>query len=304
MNRELKLALIIGFSLVLLVTVLVSDHLSKARKADLAGVETARPLAAVDPTAHPSMNSEPTVMRDLGMEPDPAPMSPPAAPIALGPAPAGMAAGIALTPSPPLVHFDQSSGRGVGVDGDAGLVETIRSMGGQVVNRDGDREVVLPPAPLTIVEPKPATNDLKHIVVNGDSLFSIAKKHYGDGSAWKRIRDANPDRVSETGVVRTGVTLKIPAPQPALRPAGLAMPEPERNKPRTPEARPASRSAGDAVASKVKTGTYTVRRGDTLGEIAQRVLGSTRRKGELMKLNNIDNEDSIRVGAVLRLPER
>ena len=41
MTREQKLALIIGFSLVLLVGVLVSDHLSGARNAHLADVGSA-----------------------------------------------------------------------------------------------------------------------------------------------------------------------------------------------------------------------------------------------------------------------
>ena len=37
MTRELKLALIVGFALVLVVTVLISDHLSHARQTELAG---------------------------------------------------------------------------------------------------------------------------------------------------------------------------------------------------------------------------------------------------------------------------
>lgn len=308
MNRELKLALIIGFSLVLLVTVLVSDHLSKARKTDLAGVESTRPLAAVDPMAHAALAAETPSGRSLGFEPGPIPMSAPAAPISSEAESVELASGESQAPGVPLVQFDQSSGRTAGPSGDAGLIETVHRLGGQVVNRDGVREILVPPAPLSATENTPG--DVRHIVVNGDSLFSIAKKYYGDGSTWKRIRDANPDRVSETGVVRTGVTLKIPSSQPTVTrgPARGAPAEPERTKPRAPESKPAPRAAGgDAMAAKpgdakVKPGTYTVRRGDTLGEIAQRVLGSTKRKTELMKLNNINDEDSIRVGAVLRLP--
>lgn len=300
MNRELKLALIIGFSLVLLVTVLVSDHLSKARHADLAPVESARPLAAMDPTSQPAMTAEAPVARTAG--PEPGWLSEPAPP----PSIEGESASAAdmATPSLPLVRFDQSGGRG---DPDAALVETVRRLGGQVVDRGGVREVVLTPVPSA----GPETGDVRHVVASGESLFTIAKRYYGDGSAWKRIRDANPDRVSETGVVRAGVTLKIPgATAGATQGMGGGMsPESGQTRPRPaePRAAPKAGPGSEALASRSGSGrptTYTVRRGDTLGEIAQRMLGSARRKHELMKLNNIDDENTILAGAVLRLPER
>lgn len=301
MNRELKLALIIGFSLVLLVTVLVSDHLSKARHADLAPVESARPLAAMDPTSQPAMSAEAPVARTAG--PEPGWLSEPALPPSIE-AGSASAANMTTTPSLPLVRFDQSGGRG---DPDAALVDTVRGLGGQVVDRGGVREVVLTPAPATV----PETGDVRHVVASGESLFTIAKRYYGDGSAWKRIRDANPDRVSETGVVRAGVTLKIPGVTAGATRGmgGGTSPESGQTGPRPaePRAAPKAGAGSDALASRSGSGrptTYTVRRGDTLGEIAQRMLGSARRKHELMKLNNIDDENTILAGAVLRLPER
>lgn len=300
MNRELKLALIIGFSLVLLVTVLVSDHLSKARHADLAPVESARPLAAMDPTSQPAMSAEAPVARTAG--PEPGWVSEAALPPSIE---AGSASAAEMTtPSLPLVRFDQSAGR---VDPDAALVETVRGLGGQVVDRGGVREVVLSPAPSAA----PVTGEIRHVVASGESLFTIAKRYYGDGSAWKRIRDANPDRVSETGVVRAGVTLKIPGATPGATRGvgGGTSPESGQTRPQPTEPRVAPKPgpSSDVLASRSGAGrpaTYTVRRGDTLGEIAQRMLGSARRKHELMKLNNINDENTILAGAVLRLPER
>ena len=34
-----------------------------------------------------------------------------------------------------------------------------------------------------------------YTIVNGDSLWKIAQKQYGDGSQWKKIYDANKDTI-------------------------------------------------------------------------------------------------------------
>jgi nucleoid-associated protein YgaU len=126
-----------------------------------------------------------------------------------------------------------------------------------------------------------------HIVQRGESLYQIAEKFYGAGAPWTRIRDFNGGRIAADGMVREGVTIRIPgvaAPEvaparaaPAVRPGGAA-PGPER--------------------------MYTVRKNDTLGEIAQQLLGSARRRAEIVELNRdkIADENEIRVGMVLAIP--
>ncbi|MEW6252815.1 MAG: LysM peptidoglycan-binding domain-containing protein [Planctomycetota bacterium] len=49
-----------------------------------------------------------------------------------------------------------------------------------------------------------------HVVQKGDTLFSIAKQYYGDGSKWKRIQDANPQIASDPKKLQAGATLTIP----------------------------------------------------------------------------------------------
>ena len=49
-----------------------------------------------------------------------------------------------------------------------------------------------------------------YVVVAGDSLSKIAKKFYGNANAWKKIFDANTDRVKNPDVIQPGWTLKIP----------------------------------------------------------------------------------------------
>ena len=50
----------------------------------------------------------------------------------------------------------------------------------------------------------------RHLVVAGESLFSIAKKYYGTGSKWRDILAANRDLLSSEKSVKAGMTLKIP----------------------------------------------------------------------------------------------
>lgn len=50
-----------------------------------------------------------------------------------------------------------------------------------------------------------------HSVQRGDSLYSIAKKYYGEGSKWKLIYEANRERIgSDPNLIRDGESLLIP----------------------------------------------------------------------------------------------
>jgi len=49
-----------------------------------------------------------------------------------------------------------------------------------------------------------------HTIAAGDTLFSLAKKYYDDGSEWERIAEANQG-VHATGLL-VGDTLTIPPP--------------------------------------------------------------------------------------------
>lgn len=49
-----------------------------------------------------------------------------------------------------------------------------------------------------------------YVVLEGESLWSIAKKQYGRGTDWQRIFDANRDRLTRAEDVRAGMQLVIP----------------------------------------------------------------------------------------------
>ncbi len=61
-------------------------------------------------------------------------------------------------------------------------------------------------------------------------------------------------------------------------------------------------SPAEALAPAEDLGTWTVQRGDTLGAIALQALGTSRRAGEIARLNGMALDSVLREGAVLRLP--
>lgn len=65
-----------------------------------------------------------------------------------------------------------------------------------------------------------------------------------------------------------------------------------------------SRSGSSSGGTSGKVRTYTVRRGDTLGGIASRLLGKYSRWGEIAKLNHIRDPHNLRVGQKLKIPRK
>jgi nucleoid-associated protein YgaU len=58
--------------------------------------------------------------------------------------------------------------------------------------------------------PAPESGGRMYSVQPGDSLSKIAKKFYGNANDWKRIFEANRDRIKNPDVIQPGWTLKIP----------------------------------------------------------------------------------------------
>jgi nucleoid-associated protein YgaU len=50
-----------------------------------------------------------------------------------------------------------------------------------------------------------------YVVKKGDSLSKIAKREYGDASKWRRIFEANQDKIKDPDLIHPGQELKIPA---------------------------------------------------------------------------------------------
>ena len=58
--------------------------------------------------------------------------------------------------------------------------------------------------------PNVADRERTYTVVAGDTLSKIAKREYGDASAWHRIYEANKDTIKNPDLIYPGQTFKIP----------------------------------------------------------------------------------------------
>ncbi len=54
------------------------------------------------------------------------------------------------------------------------------------------------------------TNARYHVVSKNDTLFGIARVHYGDQSRWKEIYAANRNEIHDPNMIRVGQRLLIP----------------------------------------------------------------------------------------------
>lgn len=300
MTREHKLALIVGFSLILVVGVLISDHVSSTTRSELPDFghdEAPVPVALAPATIEPE---QPAQVAIRVPEPEPEPI-------------VELHFGRQIPDSQP--EEAAPSGRGpilasndVGAPAnDPTLVERMREFGGRVVERAGRGDVDLPTlaqtsqgrqepngnadqtggeasAPASRTSP-PEPPARWHTVERGQSLYTISQRYYGNGRHWRKLAEANQDRVGDDGTVRQGVRLRIPENLNGVAAASLP-------------------PAGESESRTVQLREYTVQSGDTLGVISQRLLGTVRRTEEIVSLNSsiIEDADDIRVGMVLKIP--
>lgn len=78
-------------------------------------------------------------------------------------------------------------------------------------------EPIIQAAPALATRPTPtrpttpaAETGRRHVVVKGDTLFSLAQKYYGNRSRWRDIYAANRDVLPSENSLRLGMELKIP----------------------------------------------------------------------------------------------
>ncbi len=290
MTREHKISLIVGFALVLLVAVAVSDHLSNARSATL---ETDMLTADAGWSASPASLPASTPIDVYA--PAPANVRVADTPRSTdqpnpGPIERGLAAANEAKDSTPTRAADFLDRLRNRFEAMPLAMETDRA---QPIQKTPTTTATLPTADIPVVW---------HSVEEGDSLWSIAQRHYGDGSLAGRLAEFNGSRAANPDLIRVGVRLRIPPKavltgaaedrSPAVVPA---------NKPDTkPETKPASNPAP------TEHRLYKIKPGDTLGAIAMRELGTIRRAPEIVALNpkTLADPDIVPVGVTIRLPAK
>ena len=294
MTRENKLALVVGFGLLLFVGILVSDHFSAAHRQDKVDLAVKRDT------------------RDRA-----------AGPISIAPMPAAVATAEAR-PEPM-------------VDSVSDVVPASRGVTPITSDPRGNRSVVLvgggateAPAAATTARTEGRKQESEpgvklRPIGEGESLYSICKQEYGDGSLSEALAKYNKSAVPDPRRIRKGVTIRIP-PVETLR--GGRSPRASAEVARTDvpalaatevvavesaDVRPGTRTidvieSPAPVPAKVAAGdrTYVVRKGDTLSSIAQRELGSKARWKDIVTANGSSLRDpgALSPGMKIRIPAK
>jgi nucleoid-associated protein YgaU len=347
-TRELKIALLIGFCLVLVVSVLIADHLSAARNATLAEASGERM-----PLVHDPLAAVGEVTPGTGIIPGPLAMTPPATgvlepitngapeqPIANQADAYAMVGAVPLRePAPPIAPPAPQSGstpdapfqpytlvQGSGQSAPAAPANDLTLV--QVAAREGvklvDGTIELPAAMKTQLDHDsvhgtpvvfPPTSTETYTVKSGDNLYKIAKRVYGNGEKWRTLADANKDKISKNGNLQVGTVLLVPAAKVALNTVtdptatvGARKTTDARAKTpgRTADPAPIAKSLAKSEPAAKKVTTYTVKPGDSLGQISKATLGTSKRVEDIIAANKgkLVDEDSIQVGMVLQIPTR
>jgi nucleoid-associated protein YgaU len=326
-TREHKLALIVGFSLVLVLGVLLSDHLSKARSE----VQSQDIQLAVDKTVGARQEGLTLVDRVPGDDlraPLPGVTTPTQAVTPPAPLPQAGDSNIVRPQGSPEVIVeavpDGGFRRSEIPPGLAGKVDTV-PMGNvsplptMSMSNGATAQGTPIDTPSTTSMLPPSKGQMKrHEIKEGDAMYAIARNMYGDGTLWPKLREFNKGKISDSGSVREGVTIMLPPKDVLLGQASLA-PEAKVNPTtftnpsattatRTPTTIDMTNPRAGATADK-KTGsasytTYTIKSGDSLQDVAKRLLGTSKRWPEIVEANKGIDPTALKVGQQVRIPAR
>lgn len=285
MTRENKLALIVGFSLLLVVAVLLADHLSPAQRNQLAMLDAPTDTGP----ALPAGNGQP--VRQFGSG-EPQQQQAPQQPAVrlIDPPRSAMQTdrnvqnGETMTPEVEGVNRLRRSGFEEQMETNTEAAAAIEMGARPNLPAGGGRD-----------EPRQDRGDAQaYTVKEGDTLYGLCKQFYGSGGLYEQLARFNGDAVPASGQIRKGMTLWIPSREVL---DGRAPSKP----PKTTSQPPA-----DRAKPSVKTVSYTIREDDRLWDIAKEHLGKGHRWPEIVELNKdiIKNPNVLPVGKTIRIPVR
>lgn len=260
-TKESKLALIIGFVLVLVVGVLVSDHFSQANNMSYDTIapgpqETQTPIATLNERESRAIDQAfarndpaPSIQQPQTRQPQTESFTP-----------------YAIDNTNPGSILDNA----IDYARNADLPEAAST----IKRRD---------EPTSPVRTLPEREYKAYTVQSGDTLIGIARRYLGDGERYKDIEAINADKLGPDLILKIGMTLKLPSDA-------------------STDARSTRQITSTPSSSSERT--YTIKTGDTLGEIAYKLLGTSKRMDEIVELNGLDSPDTIYVGMTLRIPAK
>ena len=128
---------------------------------------------------------------------------------------------------------------------------------------------------------------LTYVIQDNDSLWSIARRMYGDGHAWTLIAQVNPGLSAAR--LRTGLKINLPDPAAVHARLGTHAPAP---------------APARAVAARIQPHSVTVHEGDTLYNIARKVYGDGEKWDVIYNANKdkLSDPDELPAGVQLTIP--
>ncbi len=129
-----------------------------------------------------------------------------------------------------------------------------------------------------------------YTVKPGDTLWSIAVNNYNSGYNWVDIARAN--KLSDPDLIATDTKLVLPKAE-------------QKNLSSEPEWAGSNSTANVNPVqpdNKITTGSYTVKAGDTLWDIALRAYGDSYQWAKIADANKLPNPDLINEGEELTIP--
>jgi LysM repeat protein len=147
-----------------------------------------------------------------------------------------------------------------------------------------------PPLPMRTKTNKNSSGDKVHIVHEGETLRTICRDFYGDSGLASCLASWN--NLSDPNTIEQGVKLSLPS-RTSLVTNNIVINNTKKEN-----------TSPKPVPEKHKMGTYKVKPGDTLSEIAQKVMGTMKKTQLLIDTNKdvLPNPDKIRPGMILRYP--
>ena len=119
----------------------------------------------------------------------------------------------------------------------------------------------------------------KHVVAEGESLWSISEKYYSDGYKWVELAKTN--NIENAGYIEVGQELTIPDLGTEVTPSSVKT------------------TIGNMES--IAGATYEVVKGDSLWEIAVRAYGDGYKWSEIARENKLVNPNLIHSGNILIL---
>jgi LysM repeat protein len=266
MTREHKLALVVGFGLILIVGILISDHFSTTARLATADLSTT--------TDGLSQNRNKQRQRTPDL-------------IEVYPAAVNLTQ-LEATASTPVASMSNSPTTSTPV---ARLASNVTEPTNPRQLRTPNLQQLARTAAPTNAMTTSADFDF-YQVRSGDSLTSICRGHYGDANMVKNV--ARYNGLSNANQLRLNHRLRLPKVSVVL---GETVVVETTRKPRT-------QVSTSNTGQKNGYTTYKVVPGDTFSELTQKLMGSVSHMDAFLKINQatISNPDQLRVGMVLRYP--